>query len=192
LRLGSVAGKASYPLPTVVTVSDVDDQPETVRCPRCKGRRDPSAFISPAGARSKTCQFCRDRSRRENRERRDRIGVEGVRAENLRTKYGISVAEYDALRVKQNFRCAICLTHEDEIPPAPSGRPRLDGKPTAEAFRLVVDHCHNSRRVRGLLCAGCNAAIGQFRDNGLVLLAALEYLGLADQLESYLQSRKIP
>ena len=89
---------------------------------------------------------------------------------------------YDALRVKQNFRCAICRTHEDEIPPAPSGRPRLDGKPTAEAFRLVVDHCHNSRQVRGLLCAGCNAAIGHFRDNGLVMLAALEYLGLTDPI----------
>jgi hypothetical protein len=40
-----------------------------------------------------------------------------------------------------------------------------------------VDHCHHSRRVRGLLCVGCNAAIGHFSDNPQALRAALTYLG---------------
>ncbi|MGX6608461.1 endonuclease domain-containing protein [Micromonosporaceae bacterium Da 78-11] len=56
------------------------------------------------------------------------------------------------------------------------GRPRLDGKPTAQAFKLVVDHSHDSPRVRGLLCFGCNYAIGHFRDDELTLRAALLYL----------------
>jgi hypothetical protein len=100
----------------------------------------------------------------------------GARAENLRTKYGISVQEYDALRAAQGYRCAICRRHEDEIPAVRLGRPRLDGRPTAEPFKLVVDHCHDSRRVRGLLCTGCNSAIGHFRDDPAALRAALAYL----------------
>jgi hypothetical protein len=52
----------------------------------------------------------------------------------------------------------------------------LDGRPTAEPFKLVVDHCHDLRRVRGLLCASCNSAIGHFRDSDATLRAALEYL----------------
>jgi hypothetical protein len=135
------------------------------RCPRCQGRREPAAFTDTSGRRHKTCRQCRDRARRKNRERRERIGAAGVRADNLRTKYGISVEEYDALRRLQDYRCAICGRHEDDIPRSASGRPRLDGRPTAEPFKLVVDHCHHSRRVRGLLCVGCNAAIGHFSDN---------------------------
>ena len=155
-----------------------DERGPRTRCPRCKGLRDTTAFASAAGRPHKTCRQCRDRARRENRERRERIGAEGVRADNLRTKYGISVAQYDALRAAQGYRCAICGRHEDDIPAAARGRPRLDGRPTAAPVKLVVDHCHDSRRVRGLLCAECNSAIGYFRDNGRALLAALDYLGL--------------
>jgi hypothetical protein len=144
--------------------------------PRCNGTRNVDAFLAPGGGRHKTCQRCRDRSRQENRQRRQRIGAEGVRADNLKSKYGISVEQYDALRMAQGYRCRICGRHEDEIPWVRLGRPRLDGRPTAEPFKLVVDHCHDSRRVRGLLCAGCNSAIGHFRDNLPALRAALAYL----------------
>ena len=100
-----------------------------------------------------------------------------MRAANLRDKYGISVEAYDALRAEQGYRCAICHRHEDELPAVTAGRPRKDGQPTATAFKLGVDHCHNSRRIRGLLCVGCNAAIGHFRDDEATLRAALVYLG---------------
>jgi hypothetical protein len=140
------------------------------------------AFADASGRRRRTCSLCLERAREVNRRYRDTIGRAGVRAANLKVKYGISVEEYDALRVKQQFRCAICKRHEDEIPVALSGRPRQDGSPTAEAFKLGVDHCHNSRRVRGLLCVSCNAAIGHFRDNENALLGALDYLGFQVQI----------
>ncbi|GAA2484092.1 hypothetical protein Ahu01nite_010800 [Winogradskya humida] len=95
---------------------------------------------------------------------------------NLRAKYGISVAEYDSLRAKQGYRCAICQRHEDDIPVVASGRPRRDGSPSAPAFKLTVDHCHTSLRVRGLLCSGCNAGLGSFRESVPALLAAVSYL----------------
>jgi hypothetical protein len=157
-------------------VTEVDEDGGR-ECPRCKLWRAADAFRSRAGAPAKSCQMCRDFSRDLNRARRERIGAAGVRAENLRTKYGITAEEYDALRREQGYRCAICGRHEDDLPRLSSGRPRLDGRPTAEPFKLVVDHCHHSRRVRGLLCVGRNAAIGHFEDNATALWAALVYLG---------------
>ncbi|WP_203835247.1 endonuclease VII domain-containing protein [Winogradskya humida] len=111
---------------------------------------------------------------------RARIGSARVRADNLWQKYRITPEQYDALRSAQGFRCRICGIHEDDITAVSRGRPRLDGKPAAEAFRLVVDHCHRSGQVRGLLCAHCNAMIGQARDRPDVLRAAAAYLDDAD------------
>lgn len=39
-----------------------------------------------------------------------------------------------------------------------------------------TDHCHLSGLVRGLLCANCNRALGKFRDNLVLLVAAVEYI----------------
>ncbi|GAA0497347.1 hypothetical protein Ade02nite_54400 [Paractinoplanes deccanensis] len=148
----------------------------TQLCPRCGKQRAAALFIGRSGKRLKSCRPCLDTAQSISRRHRDRIGAAGVRAANLRDKYGITVEEYDRLRSAQDYRCAICRRHEDELPASSVGRPRLDGRPTATAFKLVVDHCHRSGSVRGLLCVGCNAAIGHFRDDPAVLLAAAAYL----------------
>ncbi|MGC4816152.1 endonuclease VII domain-containing protein [Micromonospora sp. DT63] len=95
---------------------------------------------------------------------------------NLWSKYRITEIFYDELRSQQGYRCAICGIHEDEIPATLAGRPRKDGRPSAQAFRLVVDHCHGTSTVRGLLCGGCNSALGHFRDNREALRRAIDYL----------------
>ena len=41
---------------------------------------------------------------------------------------------------------------------------------------LVIDHCHNSLKIRGLLCERCNQALGLFKDSPEVLSTAIEYL----------------
>lgn len=41
---------------------------------------------------------------------------------------------------------------------------------------LSIDHCHETGRVRGWLCSGCNSGLGYFRDSPHLLDKAKEYL----------------
>jgi len=41
---------------------------------------------------------------------------------------------------------------------------------------LVVDHCHVSGKVRGLLCSECNLGLGKFKDSLNKLRKAVSYL----------------
>ena len=42
--------------------------------------------------------------------------------------------------------------------------------------RPLLDHCHKTMEVRGLLCSNCNVGLGQFKDNPDLLKAALFYI----------------
>ena len=74
-------------------------------------------------------------------------------------KFGISVADYDALMAKQSQKCAICGRDQSEF-----------------SKRFAVDHDHTSGKVRGLLCANCNTAIGHLEDNVDWMRRAIDYL----------------
>ena len=76
----------------------------------------------------------------------------------LKNRYGMSVAEYNKLFVKQSGYCASCGTHQVEL-----------------KKRLGVDHCHITGKIRGLLCDRCNRAFGLLRDDISVLESLLEY-----------------
>ena len=41
--------------------------------------------------------------------------------------------------------------------------------------RLVVDHCHDSNKVRGCLCHGCNVSLGFAKDDPEILFAIHKY-----------------
>lgn len=78
----------------------------------------------------------------------------------LRYSYGMSVEQYDAILNAQGGVCAICKT-----PPDKSAK-----------GRLAVDHCHNSKRNRGLLCTLCNHAIERLENDPDWGTKALNYL----------------
>ena len=105
------------------------------------------------------------RTRKQSRER------------HLVRKYGVSLADYDAMLAAQNGVCAICSA------------------PESEQFHQVfhVDHCHSTGEVRGLLCRGCNHILGTVRDDPAVLQSAIDYLkcGKRRQL-CLLRSRSLP
>lgn len=41
---------------------------------------------------------------------------------------------------------------------------------------VIVDHCHETNWIRGLLCIACNTGLGMFKDKAWLLKQALEYL----------------
>tara|TARA_Y100001973_G_scaffold90970_1_gene139115 strand:+ start:109 stop:501 length:393 start_codon:yes stop_codon:yes gene_type:complete len=85
-------------------------------------------------------------------------------------RYGITEAMYDDMCTKQGDMCCICKKHKDDIP-VPS-KPRKGQQSRA----FVIDHCHESNKVRGLLCGKCNTALGGFNDDIELLRTAIEYL----------------
>lgn len=72
-------------------------------------------------------------------------------------KRGLTLAEYEAMLAKQRGGCAICGQRD-------------------QWFNLAVDHCHSTKRIRGLLCSQCNRGLGLFRDNPDFLEKAAGYL----------------
>ena len=59
--------------------------------------------------------------------------------------YGITVDDYNRMYEAQRGVCKICGTTEPK---------------TAGGRYFVVDHCHTTGKVRGLLCNVCNVAVG--------------------------------
>jgi LSD1 subclass zinc finger protein len=41
---------------------------------------------------------------------------------------------------------------------------------------LLVDHCHSSMQIRGLLCHNCNSTLGLLKDNVIVLESMITHL----------------
>jgi hypothetical protein len=63
----------------------------------------------------------------------------------------------------QSGVCAICFKPETSV---------VNGK----IKPLAVDHCHDNEKIRGLLCARCNQAVGLFGEDVNVLSNAIDYL----------------
>jgi len=81
------------------------------------------------------------------------------RAELNLKKYGISLKEWDAMFMSQSGCCAICNKHQSNF-----------------KYRLAVDHCHKTGKIRGLLCQNCNTAIGLLQDDPSLCVKAEKYL----------------
>jgi hypothetical protein len=90
------------------------------------------------------------------------------RCSSLQNTYGISTVDYYEMLVKQQGVCAICQGVEYVKD--------SKGRPTKEKKQLVVDHCHETLAVRGLLCNQCNSGLGMFKDRIEHLIIAINYL----------------
>lgn len=84
---------------------------------------------------------------------------EWQRKTNFKRSYGITVDGYNFLFNKQNGNCAIC------------GLNQINFK-----RKLAVDHCHTTKKIRGLLCDHCNPGLGYFKDSEILLNKAIKYL----------------
>lgn len=71
---------------------------------------------------------------------------------------GLSLAQFQEMLQAQEHRCAICETV------------------FLSAKEALIDHCHVTSVVRGLLCRKCNTGIGMLRDSKNLLTRAVAYL----------------
>ena len=79
---------------------------------------------------------------------------EEARRKHTWRRYKVSRFDFERRVEAQGGRCAICQRE----------------------CRLVIDHDHGTGKVRQLLCYSCNAAIGLFKDDPDLLVAAAKYL----------------
>ena len=75
----------------------------------------------------------------------------------LRKAYGLSTEKYNEIFERQNGKCAICNKHQKEL-----SRP------------LNVDHCHNTNKIRDLLCDRCNLTVGYVENCNIDII--LQYI----------------
>ena len=83
--------------------------------------------------------------------------------ESLR-KLQLKNEDFIKLNEEHNGLCKICNNPE-------TSKSRNGG-----IKRLAIDHCHNSGKIRGLLCHDCNTMLGKTKDDINLLQAAIEYL----------------
>jgi hypothetical protein len=108
-----------------------------------------------------------------------------MRRKSLKRDHGITLEEFEEMERNQNYVCAICGNKESS-----------KGKNT-KIMNLSVDHCHNTGKIRGLLCTKCNWGIGLIQDNPKLLLNAAKYLIKSrildnkNELEIFLEINKL-
>ena len=85
--------------------------------------------------------------------------------------YGLTPVVYDELLKRQGGKCAICSTAD----------------PGGDNGRFHVDHNHETKEVRGLLCGQCNRMLGSVGDNPETLRRGAEYL-VAPQAEAFVRA----
>ena len=72
----------------------------------------------------------------------------------LENTYGFTVDDYNTQAAKQEHKCIGCN----------------------QVKKLVIDHCHTTGKVRGLLCGSCNTALGMVKDDPATLRALATYI----------------
>lgn len=85
-----------------------------------------------------------------------RYALKSKRDSTYMHRYGITELQVLMIKAVQNNACALC--HADDK-------------------KLVVDHCHKTGRVRGLLCNGCNLFVSKFDNVKAVMCRVGPYLG---------------
>ena len=145
----------------------------TKLCPHCKEEKTFSEFGKDKSKKlgiSSYCKPCASLNRSQNYIKNPveqkqklktyyKLNKHKAYEYSLKKLYGLTLDEYNHIKLQQNSSCKICKTHESNL-----------------NKKLFVDHCHETEKIRGLLCQSCNTMIGNSKDNILVLQAAINYL----------------
>lgn len=156
-------------------------------CVKCFKTKDLEQFKKLHGSGySSYCEACRGSARRSMRRiktkeersaahkkwRTNNPKAADKRDERNLKVHGLTMEEFKSMSKAQNDVCAICSKPHDE---------------SSMFKRLHVDHCHDTGKIRGLLCSRCNTALGLFKDDVQVMQKAIDYLVRCGQLDKDLK-----
>lgn len=122
-------------------------------CSFCKKTKSVSEFTKRLRAKDGLRNRCKECDHQEEKKYRIKNPNQSKFCK-IKNKYGLSKQQYYDILNRQNHTCAICNSK----------------------IRLHVDHCHQTNKVRGILCYLCNVGLGSFRDNLQFLENAIKYL----------------
>lgn len=128
-------------------------------CINCKEEKEIADFKQIGDGifhRTNVCERCERDKYLEDLKKRP---YNDSRQAHLIRNYCIDTEEYNKLFELQDGCCAICKIHQRELKRA-----------------LAVDHCHKTKKVRGLLCSPCNTGLGFAKDNIEILKNMIVYL----------------
>lgn len=117
-------------------------------CSGCELEKPNESFAKSTDGWHKICSDCRPPKG---------FPIDTTRLRVLARTHRVSITYLVELYLAQDERCAIC-------------------KERPEARQLALDHDHESGKVRGFLCRGCNTGLGCFQDSPLRLMEAAAYL----------------
>lgn len=143
-------------------------------CTKCTISKDLSFFAPHKAYKDGYSTWCREclseraslwskknsMQRQENQRKYGKRRPEVKQNSKFKQRYGISLDKFNEMSDNQKDQCLICKKHKS------------DNKNN----KLFVDHCHSTKKVRGLLCDNCNKGLGCFRDDPSLLTKAMEYL----------------
>jgi hypothetical protein len=128
-------------------------------CPICGELKERSEFYKWKSRQDGLTAYCipcfTERNKKWNKDNPEKSKSATI-ATSRKIKYGISREDYSKMLVDQDNSCAICKTQI--------------------GWEAAVDHCHNTNKVRGLLCRKCNLGLGGFKDNIETIRRAIEYV----------------
>ena len=136
---------------------------ESKTCTRCSEVKNINEFFRDAGfsdGHMSMCKPCKTNSamkwREANREKyneNQRLQHKKNYQRNRLYRYEITPEQLQQMTLAQDNKCAICVLPDQ---------------------KLVIDHCHDTDKVRGLLCYGCNRLM-VLVDNPELLAKAIAY-----------------
>lgn len=130
----------------------------TKTCTQCNIEKSLSDFYKRKNRSSGYLSECKDCTKKRNT-KRYRENPDEVNDKRAAKIYGISYDQVVSMREQAGGYCQIC------------GREGIK-----HHSRLVIDHCHSTGKVRGLICSKCNTILGYCDDNPDILNKLSTYL----------------
>lgn len=133
------------------------------KCFKCSEEKDSHQFHKDRSKKfgiTSTCKACATKNTAAHYYRNKTDLNRSRTVYTLRKVYGITPEQWNACFEEQGRRCATCKTAE----------------PGNKRGTWATDHDHKTGKFRGILCTGCNLALGAAKDSTETLVSLIEYL----------------